>query len=238
MELNTFKRREIKYILNERQYECLLTTAKSYMTPDLYCSNNNKYSIYNIYYDTANNEIIHNSLVSSCFKEKLRLRGYKPFSSPNDIVFLEIKKKINGIVSKRRATLKLWEAKLFIDTGKKPSMKSYMDLQVINEIEFFLQSNNVQPAVLISYDRYAFFGKDNTDFRLTIDCNIQARRIKTFNDFCKPIVSDGQYIMELKIADSIPLWLSSAMSELGIYSSSFSKYGVEYKDYLLNKNVS
>jgi hypothetical protein len=34
--------------------------------------------------------------------------------------------------------------------------------------------------------------------------------------------------MEIKVAQSIPLWLCRLLSEYEIYSQSFSKYGTEY----------
>ena len=231
MEISTFKRYEKKFILTEWQRDKLLAMIDCYMKPDRYCLNGNSYAINNTYYDTLNNEIIHNSLTSSFYKEKLRLRSYNLLSSPNDTVFLEIKKKICGVVSKRRAAMKLWEAERFIATGEKPQSKNYLDLQVINEIEFFLYRNNVQPKVFITYDRYALFGRDNADFRLTIDSNICAKR--NAYDFNIPIIENDLYIMEIKIADSIPLWLSHIISELEIKRISFSKYGTEYRNHVV-----
>ena len=41
--------------------------------------------------------------------------------------------------------------------------------------------------------------------------------------------------MEIKVTDSIPKWLSDALSELNIYKTSFSKYGTAYKQYIRSK---
>jgi hypothetical protein len=38
--------------------------------------------------------------------------------------------------------------------------------------------------------------------------------------------------MEIKVPGSIPMWLSNAMSELGIRRISFSKYGIAYKNHV------
>lgn len=70
-------------------------------------------------------------------KEKLRLRSYG-VPNTDTKVFLEIKKKYNGIVNKRRTVMTLDEAYEFTRTGKPPVLKEYMNEQVINEIAYFL----------------------------------------------------------------------------------------------------
>ena len=38
--------------------------------------------------------------------------------------------------------------------------------------------------------------------------------------------------MEIKVPGSLPLWMSQALSELGIRKASFSKYGTAYMNYI------
>lgn len=45
----------------------------------------------------------------------------------------------------------------------------------------------------------------------------------------------GQWLMEVKAEKTIPLWLSQKLSEHGMYRTSFSKYGNEYKQLLKSK---
>ena len=107
MAITIFKRYEKKYLLDKEKYELLTERLLEYMNYDEHCLNGKDYTIYNIYYDTKDNKIIEHSLSKPYYKEKLRLRSYKPIKSKDDKVFLEIKKKINGIVSKRRVVLTL-----------------------------------------------------------------------------------------------------------------------------------
>lgn len=44
------------------------------------------------------------------------------------------------------------------------------------------------------------------------------------------ILSEGQYMMEIKVANSMPMGLAEKLSELSIFPVSFSKYGREYVD--------
>ena len=52
MAIETFQRQEIKFLLNEIQYQALTEQLEQYMNPDPYCVGGKDYGIYNIYYDT------------------------------------------------------------------------------------------------------------------------------------------------------------------------------------------
>lgn len=179
MAIKSFKRYEKKYLLTGEQYEKLIPRLLEYMKMDDHCVNNS-YSIYNIYYDTDDNSVIRHSISKPYYKEKLRLRSYKIPQSPSDKVFLELKKKINKIVNKRRAIIALEEAYNFLEFGERPKCTDFITEQVINEIEYYLSHTKVNPTVYIGYNRIAFFGKEDKDFRLTIDSKIITRREDLF----------------------------------------------------------
>lgn len=179
MAIKSFKRYEKKYLLTGDQYEKLIPRLLEYMKMDDHCVNNS-YSIYNIYYDTDDNSVIRHSISKPYYKEKLRLRSYKIPQSPSDKVFLELKKKINKIVNKRRAIITLEEAYNFLEFGERPKCTDFITEQVINEIEYYLSHTKVNPTVYIGYNRIAFFGKEDKDFRLTIDSKIITRREDLF----------------------------------------------------------
>lgn len=41
--------------------------------------------------------------------------------------------------------------------------------------------------------------------------------------------------MEVKTAGSLPLWMARALSEQGLFKTSFSKYGTAYQNILLSQ---
>ena len=231
MAITSFKRYEIKFIVRQEQFDAMLPTLLLYMKPDAYCKNGCDYSIFNIYYDTDENSVIRSSLARPYYKEKLRLRSYTSPTPDNGEVFLEIKKKTGGIVHKRRAVMTLKDAYNFIETGTRPTAATYINAQVINEIDFFLHQNKVHPAAYIGYHRKAFFGKDDKSFRITFDTDIQTRRDHVcLKADCRgePLLDGGQYLMEVKISGAVPLWLADLLSEQHVYKTRFSKYGTEY----------
>ncbi|MBQ3948783.1 MAG: polyphosphate polymerase domain-containing protein [Ruminococcus sp.] len=235
MAINTFARKEIKFLLDMDQYHGLMDVINEYMNPDKYCVGGKEYGIYNIYYDTPDDYLIRESLSKPYYKEKIRLRSYYSPAAPDDTVFLEIKKKIGGIVTKRRVSMTLAESDAYLADRTKPEINKYITEQVFRELDAFLDHYPIAPKQYISYQREAFFGKDNNDFRLTFDRKITERRYDLGLDhesYGNYIIGADQRLMEVKVSDAIPEWLVKKLSELKIFKTSFSKYGRAYTNYV------
>lgn len=219
---NVFKRREIKYLITDLQKEALMRFVLQNMHPDEF----GKSTIRNVYFDTPDFKLISNSLEHPLYKEKLRLRSYCK-ANQSTPAFVEIKKKYNGIVYKRRVQMPLAQANDFLGGGIPVDRN-----QITNEIEFFLRRYPLlMPQVLITYNREAFFENGNSDFRITFDDNILWRDYDV--SLCKDIYGNGilqpgMNLMEVKTAGALPLWLVGFLSENGIFKTSFSKYGNAY----------
>jgi len=234
MPKSTFQRNEMKFMVTQEQVDALLARMTEYMNPDKYCMDGKYYSIFNIYYDTDDNRIVRHSISHPYYKEKLRLRSYDSPTALDAKVYLELKKKTGGIVSKRRAAMTLQEAYDFIEKGQLPACTGYINGQVVNEIRYFLSRNQVRPAVYLCYKRMAFFGINDKNFRITLDWDITSRR----NDirlekgcYGVKLLDKQRYIMEVKVPGAVPKWLADTLAELKIYKKSFSKYGEEYLNY-------
>jgi hypothetical protein len=77
-----------------------------------------------------------------------------------------------------------------------------------------------------------FYGKKDKSFRITFDKNILWRDYDLRLDFGvygSAILDHDKVLMEVKTANSIPLWLCKFLSKNKIYKTSFSKYGNAYK---------
>lgn len=237
MAIEVFSRVEKKFIISQKDVDILKELLKNYMNLDLYNKDEKPYSIYNIYFDTPSNELIINSLEKPIYKEKLRLRSYGP-SKLDGIVYFEIKKKFKEIVYKRRTPIILMEAYEFIKNGKMPE-KSQLNVQVFNEVKELMNRYDLKPKVFLSYDRFAYFGKDDESFRITLDKNIQTRRTDLQLEEtkeAKKLLDDDKWLMEAKGNYSFPLWFVHFLSERKIQSNSFSKYGKEFELYKNEKN--
>lgn len=224
-----FKRYEKKYLITEEQFQAFWEKTSHRLNVDKY----GRHTICNIYFDTDNYELIRRSVEKPIYKEKLRLRSYGiPDGESN--VFLEIKKKFRGIVYKRRAVMTLNEAYDYI-YNRKLTRKT----QILNEIDYFMDFYNPRPKVYIAYDRIAMFDTEDADTRITFDTNVRWRDWDIGldkGDMGEVMSENGKYIMEIKIKDAMPLWIADVLDELGIYPTSYSKYGNCYLNYL-SKNI-
>ena len=218
-----FQRREIKYLITKEQKAWLLSQMAAYITDDTYGRN----TICNLYYDTPSYLLIRRSLEGTAFKEKLRLRSYGAAKSGSE-TFIELKRKCQSLVYKRRMGLPEAEAMAYL-AGKRTGTNT----QISQEIDYFLgHYQSLHPTVFLSYDREAFYGIDTPDFRITFDENILWRnQALSLCDgiYGAPILASNQVLMELKIPDAIPLWFSALLAEKRIYKTSFSKYGMAYQ---------
>lgn len=228
----SFKRYEVKFFMTPAQREALMPELLEHFCIDEY----GKHTISNLYFDTDTYDIIRTSIEKPIYKEKLRVRAYGVPQRGTGQVFVELKKKYDHIVYKRRIAAPVGEAMDFLTGGSAPQG---VDQQIAREIAHFQEvHNHPVPKVYLSYDRIAMFGKENSALRITLDQNLLWR--DTNLDLCSG--SYGQHIiprdltlMEIKVPGAMPLWLSHALCKNEIYRTSFSKIGTCYKEFILPK---
>lgn len=162
--MQTFQRNEKKYLLNSSQYEGILVDLKPYVEKDKFY----EAKIRSIYYDTDSYELIRRSIERPEYKEKLRIRSYDE-AGPKDTVYVELKKKYDGTVYKRRT--KAVCKQLLEDISK----AEFKDIQVGKEISYASSFyRNLKPAVYIGCTRTSYKAK-NCDLRITFDQDISYR---------------------------------------------------------------
>lgn len=227
-----FRRIEKKYIVNEIQYQKIKEKLLDHMSEDKH----GKSTICNIYFDTEDYELISHSISKPYFKDKIRLRSYN-IPTDDSKVFLEIKRKYDGIVGKRRIEMKLSNFDQYLKD--KNSFKSN-NKQIKNELDYYFNLYNLKPAMYISYKREAFYETNNSDFRLTFDSEIISREFDLDlrkGIYGKDILGKGKYIMEVKTLGALPLWFVNILNEEKILPGSFSKYGEAYKEFILKPAI-
>lgn len=218
-----FKRREIKYMIDEEIFTALLKVMRPHMVADEHGKN----TVCSLYLDTPDSLLIRRSLEHPMYKEKLRLRSYG-VANPDTMVFVEIKKKYDSVVYKRRVSMTDRQAGQYL-----LHHEQVMDTQISREIDYCMERyKGLAPAMLLTYEREAYYAADDHDFRITFDRNILWRDYDL--SLCKgiygePILKPGQVLMEVKAGGGIPLWLVRFLSEHRLCKTSFSKYGTAYR---------
>lgn len=229
MAVTVMQRYEMKYLLSGAQTDFLRRRLEGHMQIDEYGLT----SIASLYYDTPDARLIRASLEKPAFKEKLRARSYG-VATDTSPVFLELKRKYDGVVYKRRVQSTVPQVEDFF-AGENSLGGSE---QIQKELQYFRDFyGTLLPACLIVYDRTAYF-EPGGDLRLTIDYKPRYRTedlTLTRSMEGAPLLDPGWTILEVKVQGAMPLWLSAALSEGKIFKSSFSKYGEAYRRELLKQ---
>ena len=234
---SVFKRYEIKYMVTSEQKERILNAMMLHMEMDKF----GRSTVRNIYFDTDDFVLARHSIAKPDFKEKLRVRSYSK-ADADSTVFVELKRKFDGVVYKRRVGMREADAMKWMAGSEDPSAMSRLTAgspQVTNEIEYFKgMYNGLKPVLYLSYDREAYRMKSGADaidggaeFRVTFDSNIRCREnylTLRSGAYGTDMLDQGMFLMELKCPGAIPLWMTEVLSAEHIYKTSFSKYGNAY----------
>lgn len=244
-----FERKEVKYRLSAEQYKAVLGALRGRLAPDAYGSA----LVKSVYFDTEERDMIARSLEKPLYKEKLRVRSYGT-PCETDPVFVEIKKKYDGVVYKRRVAMSYAAARAYLGGTSyeeacvayplegldAPDATASSNIQVAREIDALmhrwgpLRASMLTTCVRTAYgpiDESGVGVADEGNLRVTFDtslgyCDLHAPRygVKTL-----PLVEPEEAIMEVKSRGPYPLWLADALDACGAYPSSFSKYGEAYR---------
>jgi hypothetical protein len=226
-----FKRYELKYLMTKKQQKAVLEAMLPYMKLDDFGHT----TIRNIYFDTDSYRLARRSIEKPIYKEKLRIRSYKQ-ATEIDKVFVELKKKYDEVVYKRRESITLNDMENWLGNGTSFPNKT----QIGREIDYFFEYyKTLAPKVFLSYEREAFYSIDGSDFRVTFDENILARmeELSLASDvWGEKLIDDNMVLMEIKTSGGIPLWMTKVLTQQKIYKTSFSKYGTAYEN-MISKNI-
>ena len=217
--METFQRIEKKYLLNEEQFQKFNEKIEPYVREDDY----HLTKIRSLYYDTKTFQLIRRSIEKPEYKEKLRVRSYGDVEEDRK-VFVELKKKFDGVVYKRRTKA------LCSEVMKDLYNCQFKDPQVGKEIRYVLDYySDLRPMIYIGCDRTSYAGKQDENLRITFDRNITYRmKDLSLHSSTKDKKLTDSTVMELKIPGTMPLWLSGILDEIQAYPRGFSKVGTAF----------
>ncbi len=227
--VTVMQRVEWKYILSAEQTAFFCERLKGHMEPDAYGLT----TIASLYSDTPDRKLIRTSIEKPEFKEKIRLRAYGP-ATERTPVYLELKRKAFGVVYKRRVQATIPEAEQFFAGALDLDENGQIDREITYFRDYY---RTLVPSCMILYDRTAYCEPDG-DLRLTIDRNPRYRtdRLGFYGAPTGiPLLNPGETILEIKVQDTIPLWLVRILSEGRIRRGSISKYGEAYRHEMIDR---
>ncbi|MTD29786.1 polyphosphate polymerase domain-containing protein [Planomicrobium sp. YIM 101495] len=223
-----FKRYELKYLISFEQYISLREHLLEKMKYDAY-GTEGKYNIVSLYYDSDDSKIYYETRNKLRFRQKLRLRIYDQ-ADETSTAFIEVKQKFKNVVNKRRTALPLNEAyELLNAAGEDWEQRKWLasNEQILKEAMHFKSLYDLRPELVVSYDRQAFSGIDEPDLRVTFDYNLMCRtddlRIENGPEG-QHFIDRDNVVLEVKVSETVPFWLSRLLSEHGCSKQSVSKF--------------
>jgi len=102
------------------------------------------------------------------------------------------------------------------------------DKAMIDEIYVFLWQYNLRPASIVRYDRQAFTGTEyDVGLRVTFDTSLsfQAHQLHLHEQFSGlPMLPASSVVMEIKVNERMPYWLSDMLAVHNLQRVGVSKY--------------
>ncbi|SEO51504.1 polyphosphate polymerase domain-containing protein [Denitrobacterium detoxificans] len=240
-----FERTEKKYVITRRQFDLLMQAIGDKLRDDQYARS----TISSLYFDTMEDTLINRSMEKPFYKEKLRIRSYGP-AAASDLVFVELKKKFDGIVYKRRVQLPRDLAIAYMqgDVSYREAVRvaasfgaldaeealSPSKLQTVREIDATIaRYPKLRPRIMVVVNRLSLKSIDGSNIRFTFGFNARWRHQNlTFDQGEGGHLIYGEdernIILEIKCQKAYPLWLVRALSNLRMYPQPCSKIAGAY----------
>lgn len=228
--IRRFNRYELKYVLRFDEYRRLSDRLREFMNPDSHGDADGFYPVTSLYYDSPGHACFWSKIDGVKFRRKLRVRAYGRLSRGErpDRAFAEIKQRVNKTVQKRRLSLPLDEALALCAGDEPPDFPDPADLEVALEIQYLALSLDMAPVCVVSYLRQAFQGGTyEAGLRITFDVNLKSRIHDLGvhrSDGDRPFLPRDLCVMEIKVNERIPLWLTSLLGAYECVLTRVSKY--------------
>jgi len=243
------ERFEQKYII----HPALVPHIRKYIRPFCIPDPNGKgeipeYTVTTLQLDTPSLDLVLAKERKTFARFKLRVRTYgKGGSAP---VFLELKRKVGGVVIKSRAKMKMDQYKgdnngrpIVWFPSECPMLSTPVDNHHFLEFSRIARAIGARPRMLIRYIRESYFGANDDYARLTFDRRICYRPTRSWN---LPGVEDvhgwrpmdtqtalnrpfAGYVFELKAMRDAPRWMLELVERFNLTTTGFCKYATAWR---------
>lgn len=231
-----FNRFEIKYQLSIPERDSIINNIRPFMELDPHVMKNyQNYEVRSVYFDSPIKRAYFEKIFGIKIRVKLRIRYYPDFQvGEKELVFIELKRKINENVSKSRILVPFEDAFDLIDNRTQKANDFYKsasneDKQKLNDIWYLYNRYNLKPVCMVWYHRQPFISKiEKGRFRITFDTNIRVRDhnfdLHIGGTGGKYIVPPQICIMEVKFTNFIPAWAVLIIQRNNVIQEKMSKY--------------
>lgn len=219
-----FNRFELKYLLHYRQTEEFLASIRGHVRNDPNVGRGGFYKVVSRYYDSADLMCYWEKLDGEKYRRKVRVRTYG--ENPEE-AFAEIKQRYNLTVQKRRCRAPIDIVESELESMQQGTYKSEID-PVFDEIYNLRRRHRLEPKLIVSYNRAAFFDLYKRDLRITVDRNFRCRSLDLSLDRQRMrgrwAIRPTYTVVEVKFNDTMPRWVCTVLNRLDVQIERVSKY--------------
>jgi hypothetical protein len=229
----------MKYVASEGLAAAVRSAIQPFSAQDRHsaASADGQYVIHSLYLDTPRRDLYRVSREGRAERFKVRVRRYEGHDgTPSERVYLELKRKTNGFVRKSRTPVPAagWVEHL---AAPVPAGAGAAEQAFRHAVDAYA----LAPALLVRYEREAWFSVIDDYARVTFDRRILCQTSRGWSLDCDPSAwlpidhagsmraVSGAVLVELKCTRDVPTWMAGVIERLDLSRTGYSKYcnGVE-----------
>jgi hypothetical protein len=224
-----YSRFECKYLIEPALVPEVRQFLRPFARPDPYAAlcRGYRYPICSLYLDSQDLALYQQTVGGEKNRFKLRVRTYT--DDPTKPAYLEVKRKLNTIVHKRRAGLSREQARRV--WNRQPFDASRLSPDDRRDAEYFYQHVamiEARPVIRVKYMREAYVADGNEPVRVTLDTDLM--HAITLGDDLRS--TEGRWtttpvrgvILEIKFTERFPWWVQDLIRTFGLTQRAVPKY--------------
>lgn len=231
MQTNRF---ELKYVIDEQRASDVREYIRGYLEPDAHARNNPacSYPVYSLYMDAPTLVLYRQTTHGLKNRFKLRIRFYN--DEPTSPAFLEIKRRLSGVICKERAALRREGVEILLSGGR-PNMSHLVQSSGNRDAEGALdrfcslcEELGAVGVTYVGYMREAYVLPNSDNLRVTFDRQLRGQEFDLREGLAVPTRGVAPnvegVILELKFVDRFPSWMQDMVWALDLDRCSMAKY--------------
>ena len=220
---------ESKYIVEADRAQRIKNYIRPFVQLDRFAAARDlhNYSVCSLYLDSSDLELCRKTLHGHKNRYKLRVRTYS--DDPDDPLFFEVKRRVDGMVLKARSQISRAQGDAIL-SGRIPRADQFTpDLFArINEFSTLSETTRAKPVLRVKYQREAYDSTAPDRVRITFDTQLRHAVTPVYEvsrdgpGWCATQVPGT--ILEIKFNQSFPSWITSLIQTFDLQKLSVAKY--------------
>ncbi|MBI5503751.1 MAG: polyphosphate polymerase domain-containing protein [Deltaproteobacteria bacterium] len=228
-EESVLSRHECKYFVAPHLLPQMRDYLSSFVEPDAYAASckEYRYPVTSLYLDSP--ELLLYRLTAEGRKTRFKLRMRSYADGPDEPVWLEIKKRADKVVIKRRARVSAQRAAALLGDRlrhREPAarLSGFVDGEFTNLVAML----GARAAIRIRYQREAYQARSRDPVRITFDTHLERSAILAGQPGNEsgtlwPVATDG-VVLEIKFTEVFPSWVRELIRRFQLDRQSIPKY--------------